>query len=723
MREILRRAATAVVLVVHALPVPAQERVEPRFEPPHSPWTQKLDRYGDPLPDGATLRLGTLRARSPTSVLYVAFLPDGKSLWAGGSEGAIHTFDLRDGRRTGSLFLEDMLSKSDMALSRDGKRLAVVTNWKGFAVVDADTGKPLSRLKPKADEPLELYSVCFSPDGDLIATTGRDRAVRLWHAATGAEFLALRMGGREWERVWPPVFSPDGRLLASEDGEAIYVWDLEAPDRARRLPHEKKHGARPAAFTPDGKQLICLEHRETAEKAPLGGTLCEWEIVLRDVESGKKAETLKKVRSWSAGRRDAYRGWCAMRLSADGKWLLGAYGNQRVLWEVATGKVAWKIDFPWEDNGPPGRHAIDFSPDASLIAGAGKTIDLWETATGGRRLGFPDGHADEVRSLCISTDGRLAVTSDHYGSIRLWELPSAKHLRELRLSNGMLRSVVLTPDGKLVIAGGERMEYGPERIGFGGIVKVWQVADGKLLHEVKFERRVQRVAIRADGKKLAVAAGAVDGPGGPGGDGPGPPSAVHIIDLVRPQVMEASLEYPAGQITYMTALAFAKDGAHVSAVDNRATVRQWDIAAGKKLQQYSVLRKGEVPSSYAVGYDATGEWAAIGVRSRMTMREVATGKELLHIPLPEGKETYLAVSPDRRLIAAAVGRSDSNSPGELQVLDAATGRTLLKHPSDGTRQTAVAFSPDGKSVIVGTGLGTALVYDVREAYDKLGPTK
>ena len=63
----------------------------------------KLDRYGDPLPAGAALRLGTLRGRSPTSILRVAFLPDGQRLLAGGSEGAIHTFDLRDGRRTGLL--------------------------------------------------------------------------------------------------------------------------------------------------------------------------------------------------------------------------------------------------------------------------------------------------------------------------------------------------------------------------------------------------------------------------------------------------------------------------------------------------------------------------------------------------------------------------------------------------------------------------------------------
>src|SRR5204862_6748250 len=129
-----------------------------------------------------------------------------------------------------------------------------------------------------------------------------------------------------------PVFSPDGRLLASSDDEAMYVWDLEAADKTRRFAHEKHHRAQPYAFTPDGKQLVCAEYHETAVVPPLGGAVCDWGIVLRDAESGKK------VRAWSAGREQRAYG-CTLRLSPDGKRLVGAYPAKLVIWDLATGKV------------------------------------------------------------------------------------------------------------------------------------------------------------------------------------------------------------------------------------------------------------------------------------------------------------------------------------------------------------------------------------------------
>ena len=55
-----------------------------------------LDAYGDPLPDGALLRIGTTRLRPGSPVKAMAFTPDGTRLVAPSADSrAIHVWDLR----------------------------------------------------------------------------------------------------------------------------------------------------------------------------------------------------------------------------------------------------------------------------------------------------------------------------------------------------------------------------------------------------------------------------------------------------------------------------------------------------------------------------------------------------------------------------------------------------------------------------------------------------
>src|SRR5262245_28078531 len=67
----------------------------------------------------------------------------------------------------------------------------------------------------------EINSVAFSPDGQLLATAGRDRTVRVWDLANGHE--AIRYRGHD-DNVRAVVFSPDGKLLASGGGKDVRLW-------------------------------------------------------------------------------------------------------------------------------------------------------------------------------------------------------------------------------------------------------------------------------------------------------------------------------------------------------------------------------------------------------------------------------------------------------------------------------------------------------------------
>src|SRR5437660_7896415 len=67
-------------------------------------------------------------------------------------------------------------------------------------------------------------SLCFSPNGLLLATASPDSAIQLWDPASGKLSVTLKQDG---VFVSALAFSPDGQVLASgtTDG-TITLWNL-----------------------------------------------------------------------------------------------------------------------------------------------------------------------------------------------------------------------------------------------------------------------------------------------------------------------------------------------------------------------------------------------------------------------------------------------------------------------------------------------------------------
>jgi WD40 repeat protein len=134
---------------------------------------------------------------------------------------------------------------STLTLSPDGKRLAttagegifVRNSVREMKVWDVATGRELFSRSGA------YHSCAFSPDGRLIAVSGKD-GVRLWDAETFTDIHFLR-GARE-----PIAFSPDGKRLASGGvWGAVNLWDTESGHEILSLPWRWPSCL---AFSPDG---------------------------------------------------------------------------------------------------------------------------------------------------------------------------------------------------------------------------------------------------------------------------------------------------------------------------------------------------------------------------------------------------------------------------------------------------------------------------------------
>ena len=259
---------------------------------------------------------------------------------------------------------------------------------------DATTGESVRRFP--GHEP-DVNKVLYSPDGELLLTTGDDGAARLWDPATGEQVHAVDGHGM----VWGPSFSADGRLFAA-------AWPEEAVIRVAdvatgRVVREISAVALPWAtdLSPDGTRIVAAG--QTGPTAP---------AKVIDIATGAVVLELTRL----GGFNDV--AW-----SPDGASIVGAGGGGATIWDAATGRrqfslhghTTWVID-------------VDWSPDSRVLATAGGdgTARVWNLLDGGPLQMFSL-TAQDIRSgvvgVAFSPEGTRLLTGDgRVTNARVWDL-------------------------------------------------------------------------------------------------------------------------------------------------------------------------------------------------------------------------------------------------------------------------------------------------------------
>ncbi len=156
--------------------------------------------------------------------------------------------------------LENITNFKAMSLSSDGTKIVIATLDK-IRIWDVNTGVELKRL---LGYKTSLSSkVAFSPDGTQVAATikmSTGEAVRIWDVDTGRREVTLEQPNN----IYSMAFSPDGNQIATGSDCTLIVWDI-IKRKTIRVWNGHSYFVDSVNFSPDGRMLATASKDGTAK--------------------------------------------------------------------------------------------------------------------------------------------------------------------------------------------------------------------------------------------------------------------------------------------------------------------------------------------------------------------------------------------------------------------------------------------------------------------------
>ena len=166
--------------------------------------------------------------------------------------------------------------------------------------------------------------------------------------------------------------------------------------------------------------------------------------------------------------------------------------------------------------------------------------------------------------MAFSPDNKLLASASQDADIKLWSVATGQELKTLTLHSGGVIAIAFSSDGRRLASGSQDRT-----------IVVWDIESGEPDAAYNGHQEwVNAVAFSRDGKKLA--SGSQDGEFGFG--------KYPLVDHNEsPQLIERPLQTLAGHKGSVNSLSFNSDGKLLVSGSSDASMKLWDVLAGREL--------------------------------------------------------------------------------------------------------------------------------------------
>jgi WD40 repeat protein/tetratricopeptide (TPR) repeat protein len=374
----------------------------------------------------------------------------------------------------------------------------------------------------------------FSPDNSLVAYFGRN-ALYVCDASTGKEKYQLATSFRPLVSAMDPTKE---YVAAGDVVGRIKIWNIVSGQEVMVIVAHKTR-IESIAFSKDRRKLISVGR---------DGTIGVWAFPRIDV---RQPETILDGRT-SAG---------TIALSSDGS-LAAIMANEKVtILDIENSSEISSVFRPYVPG--PMYFSVDFSATDSLVAwdvhrltesppGITSTIEIWNPRKSEKVRELECNNV--VTAIAIDANDRL-LSSGHRGGIDIWDLAKGKKLRACSFTANWRSAddIAFDPQGRIVCAGGGKNTTG-------GVIAVWDLAEGECQWEITPDAGVASVAFSPDGEYIA--SGKTDG----------------MVEIVHAGTGEETLSFYHGGV--VGAVWFSPDGKNVLSGGSHGTIKIWDALSG-----------------------------------------------------------------------------------------------------------------------------------------------